>query len=178
MKEKKKFINADGFSNATGDAQVSTGDDNTVSIDAIYHEAMPADKTANQQYKDYVKATTASGGAPSQFKDWLTNAQKSGQLKNAEDTIVTIGGDLINLIKEKKAGKTGSSASNDDILSKLDKSNLSADKKPDKGSAAFLGVPMPVWYITGVVIVIGVGYALVKGKSGDGNGSQNTAITQ
>ena len=168
MKEKEKIIDGDGFLH---DVKKEEGiylhdlvpDDEGNMVDSVTGK-YPTDasgnpivsKTANQQYKDYAAKQKKAGAVAASFKDWLAKAQKDGTLKNIEEQGISLLTDAANLLKKKK-GNSGSEVDpTDDLLSKIDKSSLD-DKKKDTAAPAFLGVPMPVWYVgVGIVVVGGV----------------------
>ncbi len=158
MNVEEKHINADGFLNVTG----SEKSGEAVTAPPVTNAA---EKTANQLYKEYQTNEKKKGANAKPFKEWLKEAQQNGTLKNIQEQGLSLIKDLVGLAKGNK-DKVGSETDETDVLlAKIDESDLTGNKK-DNPSPAFLGVPMPVWYIgIGLVVVVG-GYALIKNIGG------------
>lgn len=150
----EKIIGADGFMNEVGTAKAAS------SVATIKE----SDKTANQLYNEYKAEEKKKGNNKlTPFKDWLKKAQAEGTLKNIQEQTMSLIGDVVEIAKRKKDGLKSTDAE-DDILAMVDKADM--DSRKPAPSPAFLGVPMPVWYVgIGLVVVVG-GLYVLKGASG------------
>ena len=152
----QKTIGADGFINEIGEVKAVSP----------ANAAKEAEKTANQLYNEFKSDEKKKGNdKPTPFKDWLKKAQADGTLKNIQEQGMSLIGDIVEITKKHKDGSKSSDVT-DDILSKIDKADLDIKDKKPTPSPAFLGVPMPVWYVgIGIAVVVG-GIYIIRGASG------------